>query len=153
MLYFFGTSWWTFQSHVEFSEIYSIVSSQHLLKVGAVSFEKKTSIHILGSWPHIHAGCAHNLGSWPQLQSGRLDCPISSLPNNNGTCDLIYQVASWSWMIWLNKDGWSDYKKLLIRIREVSDMYKLLLEGGWSNNFKQVIWMIFLKSNDPASGN
>ena len=64
-------------------------------------------------------------------------------------------------MIWLNEDGWSDYKKLLIwirkavhPIREASDMYNQLLEGGWSNNLKQAIRMIFfLKSNDPASGN
>ena len=51
MLYFFGTSWWTFQSHVEFSEIYSIVSSQHLFKVGAVSFEKKTASIFWGHDP------------------------------------------------------------------------------------------------------
>ena len=72
-------------------------------------------------------------------------------------------------MNWLNKDGWSGFKRLFIWIckavhpvREPGDLYNPLLEGGWSNIAKQVIWVIrfakqvirmicFLKSDDARN--
>ena len=64
-----------------------------------------------------------------------------SKPKLKWHCDFIYRVALWSWMIWLNKDGWSGFKKLLIRIRRQFILF-----------VKEVICTIrFLKADDPTS--